>query len=140
MTDVHECALLIHSKGKWLVRQIPEGERWAGLWDFPRLKLGEHRTANPPALSRLDLPGRLLEEFGIEAELVDQLKRMKHTVTRFKIQLDLAVMEYAGGKLTGAEPSRWCKTSDLHELPLPVTGRKIVQLLEQEEDREDRLF
>lgn len=141
MTDVHECALLIHRKGKWLVRQIPEGERWAGLWDFPRLKLGTLRNGIAPALSGLNLSGRLKEEFGIEAELIDQLKRMKHTVTRYKIQLDLAVMEYASGKFSIAGPARWCKSEELQELPLPVTGRKIAHLLQRTFSKGgDRLF
>lgn len=141
MTDVHECAVLIARRGKWLVRQIPAGERWAGLWDFPRLKMGELAGGTAPAsLLELDLPEKLKATYGIEARLVDQLKPMNHTVTRFKIRLSLAVMEYQKGKLIGSDASRWCSVEELHEVPLPVTGRKIVRMLEGEGERAGRLF
>lgn len=140
MTDVHECALLIHRRGKWLLRQIPTGERWAGLWDFPRLKLGELSRKSPPALIGLDIPGRLNSEYGVQAEFVDQLRRMKHTVTRFRIQLDLALLEHRGGTPNASLAAKWYAPSELHELPLPVTGRKIVALLDEESHREGRLF
>ena len=77
----------------------------------------------------------------LHSELIDQLKRMKHTVTRYKIQLDLAVMEYASGKFSIAGPARWCKSEELQELPLPVTGRKIAYLLQRTFSKGgDRLF
>ena len=35
----HEAALIVRCKDRVLVRHIPPGERWAGLWDFPRFSL-----------------------------------------------------------------------------------------------------
>ncbi len=34
--DVHEAAVIVRKNGSVLVRQCAVGERWAGLWDFPR--------------------------------------------------------------------------------------------------------
>src|SRR5262245_39075723 len=36
MEDLHEVAVVITWHGKVLLRKCTEGERWAGLWDFPR--------------------------------------------------------------------------------------------------------
>lgn len=33
----HEAALIVRRKDRVLIYPIPEGQRWAGLWDFPRL-------------------------------------------------------------------------------------------------------
>ena len=35
-TDLREAAVVIRRNGRVLIRRCGEGERWAGLWDFPR--------------------------------------------------------------------------------------------------------
>jgi len=38
-TELREAAVVICKRGRVLLRQCAEGERWAGLWDFPRFGL-----------------------------------------------------------------------------------------------------
>jgi len=35
----HEAAVIVRRNDRVLLRRIPEGQRWAGLWDFPRFPL-----------------------------------------------------------------------------------------------------
>ena len=37
--DVHETAVVVRRRGRVLLRRCAEGERWAGLWDFPRFQV-----------------------------------------------------------------------------------------------------
>ena len=39
ITAVHEASIAIESDGNFLLIRRPEGARWAGLWDFPRLEI-----------------------------------------------------------------------------------------------------
>ncbi len=41
MEDSHEAAVVVESRGKILLRKCGDGERWAGLWDFPRFSLAK---------------------------------------------------------------------------------------------------
>ena len=39
ITETHEAYVAIESAGRYLIYRRPEGQRWAGLWDFPRFEL-----------------------------------------------------------------------------------------------------
>jgi A/G-specific adenine glycosylase len=46
ITETHEAYVAIESAGRYLIYRRPEGERWAGLWDFPRFELPT-KSCNP---------------------------------------------------------------------------------------------
>ena len=93
------------------VRQIAEGEWWAGMWEFPR----EADEAT------------LIEAFG-RVDLVE-LGRLRHTVTHHRIGL-FAKMAFlptqgASGDL------RWVALDELESIPMPAPQRKIARLAAQ---------
>ena len=53
-TELHEAAVVVRRNGRVLVRQCAEGERWAGLWDFPRFAL----EAEGPLFAREEIEQR----------------------------------------------------------------------------------
>jgi len=126
-TDVSEAAVVVRKNGTVLLRQCAEGERWAGLWDFPRFEI----ESEGPLFVRDELIAKVQQQTGIKIEPGGLLKTIKHGVTRYRITLDCYEAAFASGRVssTKAEPVRWIGASDLLDLPLSSTGRKIAKLV-----------
>ena len=122
---INEAVLLVSRKvgstQKYLVRMCQEGERWSGLWDFPRFAVqGDH-----PA----DALQQELKRFsGIEAPVEATDIRLKHAVTKYRITLDVYRCEVNSARLrkNGVE-MRWVSAAEIETLPMSITGRKIAR-------------
>ncbi len=126
-TAVREAAVVVRKGGAVLLRQCGPGERWAGLWDFPRFAI----EAEGPLFVRDELAAKVREQTGVEIESGALLTTLKHGVTRYRITLECYEAQPKGGRVrsTADRPVRWAPTGELAELPLSVTGRKIAKLL-----------
>jgi len=62
-TDIAEAAVVVRKNGKVLLRQCAEGERWAGLWDFPRFEI----ESEGPLFVRDELIAKVQQQTGIRA-------------------------------------------------------------------------
>jgi A/G-specific adenine glycosylase len=125
-TELREAAVVIRRNGRVLMRQCLKGERWAGLWDFPRFPL----EAVGPLFAREEVMAKVAAQTGIECELPSLLKTLRHGVTRYRITLDCYTTAYVSGRVrspSGA-PIRWISPRQLAGLPLSSTGRKIAAL------------
>jgi A/G-specific adenine glycosylase len=116
--DVAEAAVVVQRRNQVLLRKCQPGERWAGLWDFPRLAAG------------LDLirAVRALTDATIRSPR--HLVTLKHGVTRFRITLAVYRAQLVGPPPRGPH-LKWCALAELADVPLSVTGRKIARLLNQ---------
>lgn len=121
-TELREAAVIIHRNGDVLMRECGEGERWAGLWDFPRFGL----ESEGPLFARDEIISKVHAQTGITCNPGLLLKTLKHGVTRYRITLDCYEARLTSGR---AKAARWIATSELAELPLSTTGRKITKLL-----------
>lgn len=126
-TDLREAAVVVRKNGALLMRQCPAGERWAGLWDFPRFPL----DAEGPLFVRDELTAKVRDQTGVEIEPAGLLKTLKHGVTRYRITLECYDARAVGGRVrsTTDRPVRWAPPVELAGLPLSVTGRKIARLV-----------
>ena len=110
-----EVALLIRKRGKTLLIRSPDGERWAGLWDFPRAEAGA------------DLQDRLSALTGRKLIPGQQICVLKHSVTKYRITL-----LFCEGKDVGRANGtplcevRWATAEELQNLPLNSTARKLA--------------
>jgi len=122
-----EVALRVRKRGKTLLVRSPEGERWAGLWDFPRAEselplMLATDTALQERLAKLTgrklIPGRLICS-------------LKHSVTKYRITLLFCEGTDAGQSgqphLGALCETRWATAAELQEIPLNSTARKLVQ-------------
>lgn len=120
-TELREAAIVIRRNGCVLMRECGPEERWAGLWDFPRFAL----DAEGPLFAAEEIVAKVRTQTGITCSPGSLLKTIKHGVTRFRITLDCFDARYVGGRTNQA---RWVVRSELAELPLSTTGRKLVEL------------
>jgi A/G-specific adenine glycosylase len=127
ITAVREATVVVRKAGRVLLRQRAKGERWEGMWDFPRFPL----DGEGPLFVRRELFEKVREQTGVEIEPGGLLKTIKHGVTRFRITLDCYEARPTGGRIrsTEASPVRWTPLADLSGLPLSVTARKIATLI-----------
>jgi A/G-specific adenine glycosylase len=115
-TPVHEAAVLIRRRGRVLLVKCPQGQRWAGLWDFPRFEI----HSQCPAALRRELADNIRKRTGLIVDLGGHLKTIKHSVTRFRITLDCYQAEYLSGR--DGEPTdseiKWLPPRALGDYPL----------------------
>jgi A/G-specific adenine glycosylase len=128
-TDLHEVAVVVHKAGRVLMRQCGEGERWAGLWDFPRFAI----EAEGPLFAQNEIVTKVRKQTGVTCKLGPLLKTLKHGVTRYRITLDCYRANFVSGRASSkTNPQiRWVSTGKLIDLPLSTTGRKLAAIVEQ---------
>jgi A/G-specific adenine glycosylase len=126
-TQLCEAAVVVRKNAHVLVRQCAAGERWAGLWDFPRFPL----DADGPLFAYGEIATKLRQQTGINCGKPALLKTMKHGVTRYRITLHCYEARYAAGRARSPRGAtlRWTPLANLATLPLSTTGRKIARLI-----------
>lgn len=118
----HEACVAVWRRGRILLRQCGAGERWSGLWDFPRFKLPPHDD-----LDRQLMIG-VQQQCGMAIVPCGHLATIKHGVTRFRITLECYGAQWQTGAITGKK-LRWVKPGELEQYPLSMTARKLGRLL-----------
>ena len=121
--DSSEACVIVWKKKRVLLRRCAEGERWAGMWDFPRFNI---QAKQGPALTR-ELQKGVHRLTGITIDPGKHWKTIKHGVTRFRITLDCYRATYQSGRKR--RESRWFAPSELNDLPLSITGRRVSDSL-----------
>lgn len=114
---------------EYLVRPLPEGGRWAGLWDFPRPTESELKTVD-------DAASWLGHQLGCDVVSGIRFKTLRHAVTKYRISLHVhqaTLQRQASGRgrneVELPTPWRWATLEELHSRAMSVTGRKIVEFL-----------
>ena len=75
-------AFVVHDRGRYLVRQRPVGGVNAQLWEFPNLET---------SAADAELPKLATAELGLKISSLEKLCSFKHSITRYRISLDVFV-------------------------------------------------
>ena len=126
--DLHEAAVVIWRGQKVLLRRCTTGERWEGLWDFPRCEISDQKDH----LLRKEIEQKVRKLTGVTIRVGDSLATIRHGVTRFRIKLEC----YEAGVLGSSRSQvslqqKWIPVAALEDYPLSVTGRKISRLISE---------
>ncbi len=133
ITQLTDVAIAIDKDGEFLLLKCRDGERWAGLWDFPRFTIDE--TVRKASLSRLTentkrrLETQLHDATGIKAIIVDRLTEIRHTVTRYRIRLVCLQAEFQSQSRNPSAEYAWIAPGKIEDYPLSTTGRQLAELL-----------
>ncbi|HEY2882482.1 MAG TPA: A/G-specific adenine glycosylase [Pirellulales bacterium] len=133
IVDVREAAVIVHRRGKVLLRKCADGERWAGLWDFPRFPLAT--TGNHKSNAAQQIIANTRQLVGVAIVRPMHFTTLRHTVTRFRITLDCYHAESnnsPAGRSSAKDAKNqlelcWVNPNDLGRYPLCVTGRKLAK-------------
>ncbi len=120
-----EVAVVVRRRGGVLLVRCAEGQRWAGLWDFPRFEV---HSEGPAALSD-EIRENVRRLTGLVVEPGRRLTTFKHGVTRYRITLDCfeARCVPGAGRGSSALETRWIPLDELDRYPLSTTGRKLAE-------------
>ena len=123
-TAVRMVSGVVHHRGRVLLVQQPENaKRWASMWLFPTAEL----TAESEPAQGLTMA---LKRLGMTAHVGEKRARFAHTVTRYRITLDVYDCKLAS-KETRPPGTRvaWCSPPQLASYALPAVHRKIAEHL-----------
>jgi A/G-specific adenine glycosylase len=115
-----------------VVRLDASAPRWAGLWTFPHAELGPAET-----------PSRAAERaardvLGVEVRVGKRVARLAHSITRFRIELELFEATLMPTKTKGAQRKPHVarvRPSALDTLAMPAPHRKLARLLLEQKER-----
>ncbi len=125
--DLHEAVIVVRRSGKYLLRICGPGERWEGLWDFPRYQIDPDR--NEPE-NRISLTKKLEADFGLSTKLRATGPPLKHAVTKYRITLDCYLADSVKGRMrSNQRNAAWKTAEEIDQLALSTTGRKIARRL-----------
>lgn len=128
VTDVTELTVAVIAGDRVFLRKRNSAERWAGMWDFPRFACepGVHSEARLIQMVTTHLHG----EYGLSVASVNPLTRIKHSVTRYRIDLRCYSTQLCGHAVERLRADEgWVEKAGLATLPMSVTGRKFAQSL-----------
>jgi A/G-specific adenine glycosylase len=103
-----------------LVRQRPEGVVNAHLWEFPNVEV----TAAGTSIEEL-----AFQLVGCRPKAASLLCTVPHTITRFRIRLQVYQFSLGKAKTISTWAGRWCTLRELGNLPFPSAHRKILAAL-----------
>lgn len=134
VTQVIEAAVAIRRRGAYLMRLRQAGERWAGLWDFPRFELQNgHAALDPHApILHAAIACRVQELTGLAVDVDALATEFTHAVTRYRIRLlCFTAACRGGGRSLPAGDWRWVRPAEFGSVALSVSGRRFSRWLQQ---------
>lgn len=127
--QVREAAVVVRRGRSVLLMRRGEGQRWAGLWDFPRFGVSSRAEQE---LSD-ELAAGVLRLTGIAIAAGAKLATIRHGVTRFRITLEChearcIKLPASPANSTSAE-LKWVKPAELDAYPLSTPARRLSRIV-----------
>jgi len=118
--------VVIKNRRLLITQRKPDG-LLGGLWEFPGGKIKKGESASAAVLREIK------EEVNLSVTVEKRLTQVKHAYTHFKIQMDVFICSYSGGrvKLKGPVDFRWVTVAAMEEFPLPKANHKFLPELKK---------
>ena len=112
-------AFVIEREGKFLVRQRPAGMVNAHLWEFPNVEIKGGAAGAEEVFGA---------EFGAAARHMAPLVTVRHSITRYRITLEVFRANVGRARLA-ANGAVWKTPAQMHQLAFTSAHRKILRTL-----------
>lgn len=116
-TERRFVAFIAGKKGRFLVLRRPANGINACLWEFPNAEVIGNRADIPRLAKGLVGPCRVS---------LKPCFRLKYTITRYRITLDVFNAEILNGAPIRGPGRRWCAPAGLNKLAFPSAHRRIA--------------
>lgn len=113
-------AFVVRKAGRFLVRQRPSGAVNAHLWEFPNTDLAPRDADFKTAAHRA---------LGFTPRTLERMVSIKHSITRYRITLDVFRTVLPRGIKLASWPGRWLTQTALRRLPFASAHKRILRLL-----------
>ncbi|HVW29355.1 MAG TPA: A/G-specific adenine glycosylase [Polyangiaceae bacterium] len=124
--SVARAAAVVERAGKVLcVRVRADAPRWAGMWQMPNADVAANETAESAASRAVH------EAAGLDAKSGERLLSVRHSVTHYRITLDVFRCEARRGtaRAVGGGAVDWVAPAELDALAMPSAHRRIAKFL-----------
>jgi A/G-specific adenine glycosylase len=128
VTHEQRALAVVRRSGRVLVvRAPPKAARWAGMWQFPDVRID---AASDPSAA---LEASVERTTAVRVIVGARLLGVRHQVTRFRIDIDVFDCRALGGRARAIEYAevRWHDPDALGALPMPAAHRRIAKSLAQ---------
>ena len=124
---VREALIVVRRRGRILLVRRAAHQRWAGLWDFPRVPCDKTESSPKSA----ELAAKVYAATGTRIDAIKLLTTFCHGVTRFRITLECYEARVLGTATRRKPPVEmaWVKPNELSDYPLSSTGRKLARFV-----------
>ena len=136
ITELTEAAIVVRRDDRYLLRQRMAAERWAGLWDFPRVELvdaawlpsinGDRQPVLPGMFGPIEAAAS--ESLGVAITVQQWITEFTHGVTRYRIRL-LCLEATTDGEPQSDGTLQWATAAKMTSLPLAKPARRVADLL-----------
>jgi len=116
---IRRLALVLEAAGAVYVRQRADGQVNAGFWEFPEIEW--------PAEAGPDFEERTLQRLGLANTGPGQRSHLVHSITRYRIQLEVRRLSLLRQKTFKALGGQWVPLEHLEGLPLVAAHRRITR-------------
>ena len=114
-------AFVLERSGRFLVRRRPDAVVNGRLWEFPNIEADGRHTDERQLAERV---------LGARPAAVWPMRQVRHTITRYRITLDVFRAEFAGNLPESIQRQRWRSPAALEKLAFPSAHRKILEALQ----------
>jgi A/G-specific adenine glycosylase len=119
-TERRYVVAVLERAGKFLVRQRPAKVVNAGLWEFPNEELTDPATEACSAVANW---------LGLPAKTFTAMRPVKHSITRYRITLDVFRADLRKQRLPVETGAIWADANTLEHLALTSAHRRIARQL-----------
>lgn len=119
-TERRFVVVVLERGGQFLVRQRPPQVVNAGLWEFPNGELTDGSAEARAAAAKW---------LGLAPTAFVPLKRVKHSITRYRITLDVFRVNVGRKRLAVEAGATWADAGALEQLAFTSAHRRIARLL-----------
>ena len=118
-------AAAVLKEQKLLLVQRPEQGLLGGLWEFPG---GPLEDGTDPAQACI---AQLKAALNLDVTVASRLETVMHAYTHFRLQMDLYLCRWRGGRvrLNGPARFKWLRLEQINDLPLHGVAHKALELI-----------
>jgi A/G-specific adenine glycosylase len=113
----HMQALILQCGNRYLTVQRPKGTVNGGLWEFPSIEVDRNVTQPPSRIS------------GIPIANSERLGTVRHSITRYRITVDVYHARLTHRQRSGDSARRWITVRESKQLPFSAAHRRIADTL-----------
>jgi len=110
-------AFVIHNRDRYLAVQRPKGTVNGGLWEFPSIEVDGKMTQPASQIC------------GFRVANPERLGTIRHTITRYRITVDVYHARLTRRTPTVDSARRWVTLAELKRLPFSAAHRRIAETL-----------
>ncbi len=117
--------VIINDQNEVLIALRPDDAMLGGLWEFPGGKKKENESVRETVTRECE------EELGIEVKTYQQIARIKHSYSHFKITLHafISCIESGTPQPNDSEQLKWVSLQELDQYPFPRANRQLIDKL-----------